>query len=407
MQPLFSGTPIGIYSSVFITASVLYVLFALVMRRWTFPRTAVLVLIGVGIAVRAALLPIHPIGSDDIERYLWDGHVQSAGMDPYAYAPADSALAHLHSADLPARVNNPSFRTPYFPLTQWFFLLAWEAAGENILGLKVLLFIAECLTLFVLARALRAYELPRQYILLYALCPLPVFMFALDAHIDGLGLPLFLLGLVFWAGGRRTSSLIMFGLSLAIKPVALVLLPGLFLAVRTWRERMMVIVVPLSIVVVQFIPYFWTSDPLAGIVAFGRNWYYNGAFFEAAFAFTKDNLSARLICGIILSASLLAVAWQRLSLPVTAYRSVLLLLLLSPVVHPWYITWLAVLIPLTYAWSGISLLALASLTSLTMLEYLISGIWGIDPWIMALEYVPVVVLMIIEMRQRGAELVTK
>jgi hypothetical protein len=77
------------------------------------------------------------------------------------------------------------------------------------------------------------------------------------------------------------------------------------------------------------------------------------------------------------------------------------------VVHPWYITWLAVLVPLTYAWSGIGFLALASLTSLTMVEYLISGIWGIDPWILALEYVPVVVLMIIEMRQKGPKFVTK
>jgi hypothetical protein len=400
MQPLLSGTSISIYSITFISASVLYVLFALVIRRRTLPRTAVLVLIATGIAVRAALLPVHPLGSDDIYRYLWDGRVQSAGIDPYAYAPADTALAYLHTADLPARVNNPSYHTPYFPLTHWIFLLAWKVAGENILGLKVLLFIAECLTLFVLGRALRARAIPLQNILLYALCPLPVFMFALDAHIDGLGLPLFLLGLVLWGGGRRTLSLVLFGLSLAIKPVALVLLPGLFLSVRPWRERAMVIAVPLLVVAVQFVPYLWTSDPFAGIASFGRNWYYNGAAFEALFAVLRDNLSARVICAILLSASLLAVAWQRFSLPVAAYRSVLLLLLLSPVVHPWYICWLAVLVPLTSAWSGISLVALASLTSFTLVEYLTSGHWGIDPWILALEYAPVILLFWVEMRQK-------
>lgn len=403
MQPLFSGTTISIYSVTFITSSVLYILFALVMRRRTLPPTAVLVLIGMGIAIRAALVPVHPIGSDDIARYLWDGRVQAAGVDPYAYAPGDSALAHLHTAELPAKVNNAAFRTPYFPLTQWIFLLAWKVAGENILGLKLLLFFAECLTLFLLDRAVRSYGLPRQNILLYALCPLPVFMFALDAHIDGLGLPLLLLALVFWAGNRRTASLIMLGLSLSIKPVGLVLMPGLFVSVRTWRERALVIMVPLSIVLVQFIPYLRTSDPFAGIAAFGRNWYYNGAFFELVATFTRDNLSARLICGIVLAAAVMVVAWRRSTLPVTAYRSVLLLLLFSPVVHPWYITWLAVLVPLTYAWSGISLLALASLTSITMVKYLTFWVWGIDPWILMLEYAPVVIIFLIELSKNDTK----
>jgi hypothetical protein len=396
MQALLSGTSIGITSIAFIAASAMYVLFAVFLRRRVLSHTLVLALIGAGMAVRAALLPVHPIGSDDIYRCLWDGRVQAAGIDPYAYAPADSALAHLHTADLPSLVNNPSYRTPYPPLTQWLFRLSWELFGERILGMKLLLFIAECLTLLMLGRALRAFSLPLQNILLYALCPLPVFMFALDAHVDGVGLPLLLLALVLWRDDRKLTPLIALGLSLAIKPVGLVLVPGLFFLVRSWRERVLVALLPVVIVAVQFVPYLWTSDPIAGISAFGRNWPYNGAFFEIIFAVVKNSLTARLICGAVLACALLLVTTRRFPLPVMAHRSAFLLLLLSPVVHPWYTAWLGVLIPMVYSWSGIFLLALASLTSFTVVEYLTSGGWGINPWIMAVEYVPFISLFILE-----------
>ncbi len=404
MQILFPGSAISAYSVTFITASALYLIAAAVVRRRALPRPVVLALIGLGIAVRAALLPVHPIGSDDVYRYLWDGRVQSAGFDPYAYAPADSTLAHLHTADLPARVNNPSVHTPYFPLTQWVFVLVWWVAGENFLGLKLVLFLAECLTILLLDRMLRTYGFPRQNILLYALCPLPIVMFALDAHIDGLGLPLLLLALVLWTRDRWLPALAVLGLSLAIKPVALVMLPALFFAVRPWRQRLMVALVPLTVVAIQFVPYLWTSNPFAGIAAFGRNWYYNGVAFEIVMSFVNNNLTARSLCGAALAIAILIVARHRISLPTSTYRSVLLLLLLSPVVHPWYITWLAVLVPLTPAWSGISFLALASLTSCTMVDYITNGTWGISPWLMALEYVPVLIVFALELIKNRPEL---
>jgi hypothetical protein len=33
--------------------------------------------------------------SDDIYRYIWDGRVQAAGINPYRYIPTDTALAAL------------------------------------------------------------------------------------------------------------------------------------------------------------------------------------------------------------------------------------------------------------------------------------------------------------------------
>ena len=58
--------------------------------RWAAP----VILLG-AIAVQLAALSAPPQGSDDLYRYIWDGRVQAAGIDPYAYSPAAPQLAFL------------------------------------------------------------------------------------------------------------------------------------------------------------------------------------------------------------------------------------------------------------------------------------------------------------------------
>src|SRR5690348_12957084 len=59
-------------------------------RRW-----AVGLIVAGGIAVQLAALSAPPRGSDDLYRYIWDGRVQAAGIDPYSYPPAAPQLAGL------------------------------------------------------------------------------------------------------------------------------------------------------------------------------------------------------------------------------------------------------------------------------------------------------------------------
>src|SRR5262249_40276650 len=53
-----------------------------------------LVVIG-GLALMVAAAWGPPRSSDALYRYIWDGRVQAAGVDPYRYAPADPHLAGL------------------------------------------------------------------------------------------------------------------------------------------------------------------------------------------------------------------------------------------------------------------------------------------------------------------------
>ena len=49
----------------------------------------------VAVLARLVLLDAPPTLSDDIYRYRWDGRVQLAGVDPYAYPPNHPTLASL------------------------------------------------------------------------------------------------------------------------------------------------------------------------------------------------------------------------------------------------------------------------------------------------------------------------
>jgi hypothetical protein len=403
MQYLFAFRPVELYTVSFIAASAAYLAFALYLHRKEIPHTWLYGLLALGLFLRIALLPLPPVGSDDIYRYLWEGKVQTAGINPYRYAPDAPELQFLHSPLLPSSVNHPSMKTVYFPFTQWAFWLGYQISGEETWGLKVMLLVAETVTLLLLLLLLRRRGTPEKFVLLYALCPLPILQFGLDGHIDGLGLPLLLLAVLLWSGERKSAALLLLGLSMSVKPVALVLLPMLFFLEKDLRSRVRVLVLPFVPLALQFVPYLFSADPFEGLAFFGTHWTFNGAVFEMLNSGIQDNQKTRLLCGLILAAGLMAAALRKRPLLPGAYDAVFLLLLFSPVVHPWYVAWLVVLLPLWPRWSGILYAATVSLTALTILEYQLAGNWIQQSWVLVVEYLPIVIVWLYEQRTREVQ----
>lgn len=81
-----------------------------------------------GAGMRLALLPLLPALSHEVYRYLWDGHLQLAGINPFRYVPADGALLDLRVPSY-ALLQHPSALTPYPPLDQMAFLGIAMAGG--------------------------------------------------------------------------------------------------------------------------------------------------------------------------------------------------------------------------------------------------------------------------------------
>ncbi len=391
--------PILIFGSVFIASSVMYVLMSWALVSVDISETILFLTIAAAIAVRLSFISGSPVGSEDAYRYIWDGKVQAQGINPYLYTALDSRLAALHSPLLPAAMNHADLKTIYFPLSQWIFYSCYQLSGEAFWGYKLVLLIAEIGTIAALFCLLQRLRIPRRFILLYALCPLPVVEFAVDAHLDAVGLPLFILSLLFYLKERKILSYVLLGLSMSIKPVGLIVLPAMFFSEKGYRGKLFVALIPLMTVGVQFFSYIAASDPFETLLTFTKNWNFNGVVFEGVYAYVQDNQLSRLICAGVLAASIVLLSVRRREFMTTVYYSLLVLMLLSPVVHPWYVAWTAVLLPAVRRWSGIALAAGVSLTSFTVMNYRLTGSWEQYPVVTAIEYLPVIFFLAVELRK--------
>ena len=68
----------------------------------------------VGVAMRCLLLPGTPV-STDLFRYVWDGRVQAAGINPYLYIPSDAALSSLRDDAIYPFMNRADYAPTMYP----------------------------------------------------------------------------------------------------------------------------------------------------------------------------------------------------------------------------------------------------------------------------------------------------
>jgi hypothetical protein len=194
------------------------------------PRRALALVALVALAIRASTLIAPPFLSSDIYRYVWDGRVQQAGINPYRYVPADPALADLRDAGY-EHINRRDYaRTIYPPAAQLVFRLA-AALDPTVFGMRLVMLGAEAVALLCMARLLMLAGLPSAHLLIAAWNPLAVWSFALDGHVDALAVGF--LGAALLARALRRPGLAGAALAGAIgaKLLPVVVAPAL------WRPR--------------------------------------------------------------------------------------------------------------------------------------------------------------------------
>jgi hypothetical protein len=323
---------------------------------------------------------------------VWDGKVQAHGINPYEYAPSDSALNSLHTDTLPVLINFPDMKTIYPPLCQIIFYFSYLTGGESFIGIKIFLLLSDIISLLGISLILKKLKLPYKNILIYALCSLPIFQFFIDAHLDGFGLPLFIFTIYFYLNKQKLLCLIFLSASICIKPLGLILIPIFFFREKRFKDKIEVVIIPVILSMLMYLPYLFTGSPFQALMNFTENWTFNGVIFDILDLFFKDNQHTRLICGIIFIIMYLPVILSRRDLITKIYLSIFLLFIFSPVVHPWYLNWLAVLLPFIPRWSGIIYVSLISLTTFTILNYQLNGVWKEYIPVLLLEYIPVLTL---------------
>ncbi|MFA7229574.1 MAG: hypothetical protein WC061_11105, partial [Melioribacteraceae bacterium] len=369
------STPIIIYTTVYIFSSIIFLLLSVYIFNLEFSKRQVYLIIFCSLLLRISFISSPVAGSDDIYRYMWDGKIQTNGINPYLYAPEDPHLNSFHSDLLPEALNFKEMKTIYFPLSQWLFYLGYQLSGESVWGYKLLLFLFELMTLTAIILLTKKIKINPKFSLLYALSPLPIFQFAIDAHLDGFGLPLLLFSIYFYLSEKKIFSAVLLGLSLSIKPVGLLLIPVFFLNEKTISGKLKIVLIPLLAFFLQFVFYISATNPFEAFFIFTKNWYFNGFIFNLLNSMFSNNQTSRLICAIFLIISLIPLYFSKKALSDKIYFAVLLLMIFSPVVHQWYIAWVLILLPVVRKPSGIYFAALSSLTAVTIMNYQLYGVW--------------------------------
>lgn len=93
-SPLRANLFVGVVA---VSVGVYLVAVRVVLRRDP-PPAALGPVLMLAVGLRLVLLLQPPFLSSDIYRYVWDGQVQAAGINPYRYIPADPALERLRDA---------------------------------------------------------------------------------------------------------------------------------------------------------------------------------------------------------------------------------------------------------------------------------------------------------------------
>ncbi len=396
----WARTP-GAFMAVALVNSVLYglVWFLLGKEEVASSRGLVLLIVLSGIAARASLIALEPVVSDDIYRYIWDGKVQSHGIDPYRYSADDPALMALHSGMLPARINHAGMKTIYPPVAEWLFWVSYGAAGESVAGFKIPLFFSEVATIALLLLLLAELKLPPKNVALYALCPLPIMHFMIDGHVDAFAFP-FLVGfLLLFRKGRTGAASVLLGLAAVVKIYPLFLAP-LFLK-ESGRKRYLAGLLAAAVVAGAYLPYvLMQGSPFESLSIYSKHWAANGSVFNLVYIVLGDNQRAHIVSGVLTAAWVLGVIFAPGSFESRAFLAFFGLFLLSPTVHPWYLAWLAVLLPLYFRWSGLAFIGLVNVAVVSVICYRGTGVWAEPPWMLLVEYVPVYLLIALELKER-------
>jgi hypothetical protein len=254
---------------------------AFLLRKVPVRLAVALILLG-GIGIQAAAVSAPPRESDDLYRYIWDGRVQAAGIDPYAYVPGARQLDGLRNEFLwhasaghcvtssefrqfPTEdlvtgctmINRPAVPTIYPPVAEAYFLAVhYEPSGsQSTTPIQATTALIAVLTTVLLMFGLGRLGRDVRMAALWSWCPTVALEAGNSAHVDVVAVAIAAAALLVLATARgRTGRTILggvlMGLAIATKVTPVLTVPGVL------RRRWMTVLLSAgSAFVVVYIPH--------------------------------------------------------------------------------------------------------------------------------------------------------
>lgn len=321
------------------------------------------------IIIRIVILSL-PIGlSDDIYRYLWDGHLQHENVNPYIFSPSSTELIDYRTHWW-NRVNNPEIKTPYPPFAQiLFFGITSISSDINLLILifRIVMILFDIGIIVIIQRLLKIYKIPERRIILYAWSPLVLFEISGNAHVDIVASFFMLLSVYFILQSSefehfKTYSGISLAMAFLTKFFPIVILPFLILK---WGIKGIVGFIG-TILLISLIYIDSNLNPIypEGLRIFVKYFNFNESIFRVYRHFLlhsfniqdADTVARTHYIIIMFTVSFLILLYfygnllksiessnikEYIGNSVKSYQFlVLLALLLGPDIQPWYLLWL-------------------------------------------------------------------
>ncbi|HYY58849.1 MAG TPA: glycosyltransferase 87 family protein [Pyrinomonadaceae bacterium] len=320
-----------------------------VTRERASSRSALFIVIAFAVLFRLSILYTPPYLSDDLYRYIWDGRVQAAGINPYRYVPADERLKRLRDEAIYPKINRRDFaRTIYPPLAQAVFY-GTTRVSESVTWMKATMIGFEALTLLALLGLLYSLGLPLQRVLIYAWHPLIVWEIAGSGHLDAIAIAFVCIALLARSRNREAAVGVALGCAVLVKLIPLALFPALY---KRWGWKMpTAFALTIAVAYLPFLSVGWRGvlgylpgyAEEEGIHSGGR--FFLLAVVRRLFGETNVPSAAYMIfAGLVLSALALWCLFRREEASGGYLRRALVLasvftILLSPR-YEWYFAWL-------------------------------------------------------------------
>jgi hypothetical protein len=323
-----------------------------------------------GVAARAVLLFAPPFTTHDVARYLWDGRVALAGLDPYTLTADSPATAAFRPVWAVAQ-EHARYATLYPPLAIAVFAAC--AACGPVLALwawKGVVTSASIATLWF-ARRLLEQRGASQHLAVVALSPLLLLEAGVGAHLDAL--PTLAVAAALWLvekkHGRAAGAVLVKFLPLVV------LLPLAWTA--GWRRAVSMCASAACALGLGYLGAFSLGwKPFGSLSVFFAKW----RFGSPGFALIESVAGAERalpLAALIGAAALLLAATAFACRPAAALAAPMIA---SPIVFPWYLS------PLVPAMAAAPSFALLFWTLSAPLTYEVidafdaGGIWAPQAW---------------------------
>jgi alpha-1,6-mannosyltransferase len=223
-------------------------------------------ILGCAALLRLMVVVFPPFLSNDMYRYIWDGWVQAAGINPYRYIPADPHLAFLRDASVFPNINRANYaHTIYPPAAEMIFYavarIGTLLAIPPVLAMKLAMLLFEGIGIWAMLRLLDLAGLPRARILIYAWNPVPVWEFAGSGHVDAIAICFIALALLAVCKGKSDWGATALAGAVLTKFLPVVLLPALW---RRWDWKFAAVFV--AMIAILYAPYLSVGKGVLGFL---------------------------------------------------------------------------------------------------------------------------------------------